>query len=180
MTKSSSIINTAFIPALVLICIGLIIYALYNIWKTHDMAVVEGFRADSGLKRLKQSRTSRGSGSNPLKTYGFITKKANEKFADVAGTSQSNNREKAERLKKLSSGDQDNFQDVLDEIDMIDPTAFTFRSMGNTINRYNDNLNRRLNRANKKHNDNRLDRTMAQGSILWDEFKKMFLFTNMF
>jgi hypothetical protein len=168
--------------ALILACIALLVYLLFTLWDKTQNQTIEGFKTESRLKSLRKSRNNRNLNSNNLKSYGFIQKTANEKFTDVAGTSRSSvdNKAKAERLKKLSSGNQDNFQDVLDEIDMIDPTAFTFRSMGNTITRYNDNLNRRLNRANKKYGDNRMDRTMAQGSILWDEFKKMFLFTNIF
>jgi hypothetical protein len=142
---------------------------------------IEGFKDGSSLRELinnKRNPKSKSFNSTHLKNYGF---KQAEKFTD---TRHDNNKKKAELITRVSKahreGGVDNFQDVLDEIDQIDPSAFSARSMSSTISRYNDNLNNRLNWAKKKHGDNRLDRTMAQGSVLWDEFKKIFMFTEVF
>lgn len=72
------------------------------------------------------------------------------------------------------SGKYDNFQDVLDEIDRIDVTAFGINSMGNTIRRYSKNIDNRLKYAHKKNKNSRLDASMAQLSVLGDEFRKLF------
>jgi chaperonin cofactor prefoldin len=149
---------------------------------------IEGFNDGSSLRKLVNNRrnpTSKSFNSKYLKNYGFKnTNSSNEKFTDTDKSNKSNNKAKAALITKVSKAHQeggvDNFQDVLDEIDQIDPSAFSAKSMGNTISRYNDNLNNRLNWAKKKHGDNRLDRTMAQGSVLWDEFKKIFMFTEVF
>lgn len=72
------------------------------------------------------------------------------------------------------NGKYDNFQDVLDEIDKIDVSAFGINSMGNTISRYSKNIDDRMNYAKKKNKHSRLDTSMAQLSVLTDEFKKLF------
>jgi hypothetical protein len=152
---------------------------------SHDIQLptIEGFKDGSSLRKLVNNRrnpSSRSFNSTHLKNYGFKSNVSSEKFTDT----KSNNKAKAALITKVSKAHQeggvDNFQDVLDEIDQIDPSAFSARSMSNTISRYNDNLNNRLNWAKKKHGDNRLDRTMAQGNVLWDEFKKIFMFTDVF
>lgn len=143
------------------------------------VSTIEGFKDGSSLRKMidnKRNSKSKSFNSTHLKNYGF---KNLEKFTDTG-----KNKKKAELITRVSKAHQeggvDNFQDVLDEIDQIDPSAFSARSMSSTISRYNDNLNNRLNWAKKKHGDNRLDRSMAQGSVLWDEFKKIFMFTEVF
>jgi hypothetical protein len=79
-----------------------------------------------------------------------------------------------------SKGKRDNFKNVINEIDNINPGAFDFTSIGGTIRRYNENFNNRLNYAKSKNEGDNLETTMAQGRIIFDEFKKIFLFTDMF
>lgn len=73
-----------------------------------------------------------------------------------------------------NDGKYDNFQDVLDEIDKIDVTAFGINSMGNTVRRYSKNIDKRLKYAHKKNSNSRVDASMAQLSVLTDEFRKLF------
>lgn len=73
-----------------------------------------------------------------------------------------------------NDGKYDNFQDVLDEIDHIDVSAFGINSMGNTIRRYSKNINDRMKYVQKKNKNSRLDSSMAQLGILTDEFRKLF------
>ena len=82
--------------------------------------------------------------------------------------------------KNSEKGSSDNFQNVMDEIDQIDPSAFSFNSIGSTISRYNDNLENRIKYAKKKNAQSKFDSNMAQLDILWDEGKKLFLFKNIF
>lgn len=71
-------------------------------------------------------------------------------------------------------GKYDNFQDVLDEIDKIDVSAFGIHSMGNTISRYSKNIDNRMKYAHKKNKNSRLDANMAQLGVLTEEFRKLF------
>jgi len=82
-------------------------------------------------------------------------------------------------LKKLAKN-RDNFKNVINEVDNINPGAFNLNSIGGTIRRYNENFNNRLNYAKSKNKDDNLEATMAQGKVIFDEFKKIFLFTEMF
>lgn len=84
-------------------------------------------------------------------------------------------------LKKLvKKGKRDNFKNVINEVDNINPAAFKFNNIGSTISRYNENFNNRLNEAKAKNKGDNLEATLAQGSVIFDEFKKIFLFTDMF
>ena len=85
-----------------------------------------------------------------------------------------------ELAKQKSKGKRDNFKNVINEIDNINPGAFDLTSIGGTIRRYNENFNNRLNYAKSKNEGDNLEATMAQGRIIFDEFKKIFLFTDMF
>jgi hypothetical protein len=79
-----------------------------------------------------------------------------------------------------NNNDTDNFQNVMDEIDNVDLDAFSFNSIGNTLGRYSDNIKNRLKNAADTNPYSPLDKTMAQGSILYDEFKKLFVIKNVF
>ncbi len=79
-----------------------------------------------------------------------------------------------------ASGKRDNFKNVINEVDNINPGAFDLTSIGGTIRRYNENFNNRLNYAKAKNEGDNLEATMAQGKVIFDEFKKIFLFTDMF
>ena len=85
-------------------------------------------------------------------------------------------------LKKMmaKSGKGDTFKDVVGNIDRIQPGAFNFRSIGATIRRYNENFNNQLNNAKSKNKDNNFEGTMAQGQVIFKEFKKLFAFSEMF
>ena len=67
---------------------------------------------------------------------------------------------------------------IEDEIDKIDVSAFSFNSIGNTVKRYSDNIDNRIKYAKKTNNHSHIDSTMAQGGVLWDELKKLFIFRN--
>ncbi len=172
------------LPVLVVLLLCTLTFMVHDMIPTSSpTGVVEGFKDGANLRRLvnnKRNPKFKSFNSTHLKNYGF---KSSEKFTDTDKKS-GKNKAKAELITRVSKahreGGVDNFQDVLDEIDQIDPSAFSAKSMSSTISRYNDNLNNRLNWAKKKHGDNRLDRTMAQGSVLWDEFKKIFMFTEVF
>lgn len=86
----------------------------------------------------------------------------------------------ADMMAKRESGKRDNFKNVINEVDNINPGAFDLSSIGGTIRRYNENFNNRLNYAKAKNEGNNLEATMAQGKVIFDEFKKIFLFTDMF
>lgn len=176
------------LPVLLVLLLGLLTVMVHGLIPSltpdnqSTILLKEGFKNGSSLRKLKNNKNNikkHNFNSIHLKNYGF--KANNEKFTD---TSKSNNKSKAALITRVSRAHQeggvDNFQDVLDEIDQIDPSAFSAKSMSSTISRYNDNLNNRLNWAKKKHGNNRLDRTMAQGNVLWDEFKKIFMFTDVF
>lgn len=177
------------LPVMIILVLCLLTFMVHDLIPTSSSSqvvhtpTIEGFKDGSSLRKLVNNRrnpSSRSFNSTHLKNYGFKSNISSEKFTDT----KSNNKAKAALITRVSRAHQeggvDNFQDVLDEIDQIDPSAFSARSMSNTISRYNDNLNNRLNWAKKKHGDNRLDRTMAQGNVLWDEFKKIFMFTDVF
>ena len=178
------------LPVLVVLTLCILTFMVHDLIPTSSSSqapTIEGFKDGSNLRKLVNNRrnpTSRSFNSTHLKNYGFKSDVSSEKFTDTAKSGKSSNKGKAALITKVSKahrdGGVDNFQDVLDEIDQIDPSAFSAKSMSNTISRYNDNLNNRLNWAKKKHGDNRLDRTMAQGNVLWDEFKKIFMFTEVF
>ena len=82
--------------------------------------------------------------------------------------------------KKIVANDEDNFQNVMDELDNVDLDAFSFNSIGNTIKRYSDNLTNRIDNAAKQNPYSPLDKTMAQGHVLFDEFKKLFILKDVF
>jgi hypothetical protein len=80
----------------------------------------------------------------------------------------------------VKKGKRDNFKNVINEVDNINPGAFDLTSIGGTIRRYNENFNNRLNHAKAKNKGDNLEATMAQGNVIFDEFKKIFLFSEMF
>lgn len=173
---------TYVLPVLVVLLLCILSYMVHDIMLSGD--IQEGFKDGASLRKLvnaKRNPSSKSFNATHLKNFGF-KKDAAEKFTDTK--SSNSNKKTADLITRVSKankeGGVDNFQDILDEIDQIDPTAFTAKSMSSTLTRYNDNLNNRLNWAKKKHPDNRLDRTMAQGSVLFDEFKKIFMFTEVF
>lgn len=127
---------------------------------------------------------SRMDGSLVRRLKGGVSNRDKDR-EDFSNTKNAN--AKLERSKKLlerfredneEPGTKDNFQNVMDEIDKIDANAFTFNSIGSTISRYSDNLDNRIKHAKKRNSQSRLDSSMAQLNILWDEGKKLFLLKN--
>lgn len=148
----------------------------YYGYKTHASNSKEDFiNTTTAIKRRD--------GSLLRKLKGKSSKENREDFGD---TKHSQKMEMSKKLlkrfrdKNSEEGSSDNFQNVMDEIDQIDPTAFSFNSIGSTITRYNDNLENRIKYAKKKNKHSKFDSNMAQLDILWDEGKKLFLFKNIF
>jgi len=103
-----------------------------------------------------------------------------EDFTDTKDAKLERSKKLLERFREDNEepGTKDNFQNVMDEIDKIDANAFTFNSIGSTISRYSDNLDNRIKYAKNRNSQSRLDSSMAQLNILWDEGKKLFLLKN--
>ena len=108
-------------------------------------------------------------------TYDSKLEKQMSKIGSKLGTDALN-----QMMDKRANGKRDNFKNVINEVDSINPGAFDLTSIGGTIRRYNENFNNRLNYAKAKNEGDNLEATMAQGKVIFDEFKKIFLFTDMF
>lgn len=122
----------------------------------------------------------RRDGSLIRKLKGKNNNRDREDFSDTKNEKLEQSKKLLERFRDENAepGSKDNFQNVMDEIDKIDANAFTFNSIGSTISRYSDNLENRIKYAKKKNSQSRLDSSMAQLNVLWDEGKKLFLFKN--
>lgn len=145
-------------------------------YKTHASNTKEDFVDTTTAKRRKD-------GSLLRKLKGKSSKENREDFGDTKHSQKIEMSKKLlKRFKDNNSveGSSDNFQNVMDEIDKIDPTAFSINSIGSTISRYNDNLDNRIKYAKKKNKQSKFDSNMAQLDVLWDEGKKLFLFKNIF
>ena len=167
---------------LVLICLVLgilLIYLIYDSIKKQPM-LHEGF-ASSKLNN-KHKRGKKYDANYDIKMYGLDGNTSRSGFSDIEKRQKGNgNKSKLSKLSKFSKkGKRDEFKDVIAEIDQINPGAFSFKSIGNTMKRYNNNLDSRLRYAKDSNNHSKLDGTMAQGSVLFDEFKKLFAFSDMF
>lgn len=85
-------------------------------------------------------------------------------------------------LKQIASdenpGSTDNFQNVLDELDNIDVDTFSLKNITGVVSNYNDNITNRLKHAGKKGYSN-FDKSIAKGSVLLDEFKKLISYTSL-
>ena len=145
----------------------------YYGYKTHSSNKKEDFIDTTSAKKRKDGTLIR-------KLRRLSSNKSKEDFSDTKDTQLEKSRKLLEKFREKNEdpGSRDNFQNVMDEIDKIDPTAFTFNSMGNTISRYSENLDNRIKYAKKQNNHSRLDSNMAQLKVLLDEGKKLFLFKN--
>jgi uncharacterized phage infection (PIP) family protein YhgE len=180
------------------------------VWDLAKRPTEEGFAGSSRLAKLKsgklktrgvktpspnQSKLSamkRGQydANEDLKHYGMNGDKTNDTQSEIANNdldadisnigTEIGEKTLNELAQKKSKGKRDNFKNVINEIDHINPGAFDLTSIGGTIRRYNENFNNRLNYAKSKNEGDNLEATMAQGRIIFDEFKKIFLFTDMF
>lgn len=198
-------INRVLVPVLGILIVLLLVYM---VWDLAKRPIEEGFAGQSKLAKLKSGKVKSGNSKpgtkspspnqsklsimkngryNPnedLKNYGIDgdnTQSENslDDAIDNLGT-KLGEKTLNELAKKKSKGKRDNFKNVLNEIDNINPGAFDFTSIGGTIRRYNENFNNRLNYAKSKNEGDNLEATMEQGRIIFDEFKKIFLFTDMF
>jgi hypothetical protein len=123
-----------------------------------------------------------------IKQFGKVTpEKQKEKLTDI--TTSKNN--KSSGLSKLNEkgkyaglaglvkpGKVDHFNNVMTEVDNIDLESISISGFTDTIKKYNDNFNNRLEYARKKNNNNDLESAMAQWDVLKDEFGKLFLFSD--
>jgi len=150
-----------------------------------------------GQSKLSELKHGKYNPNEDLKNYGMDGGEKNsnedsEDFEDISnGTEKESKLDK--QLNKMGEelgrstltelarkGKRDNFKNVINEVDNINPGAFDLTSIGGTIRRYNENFNNRLNYAKSKNEGDNLEATMAQGKVIFDEFKKIFLFTDMF
>lgn len=197
-------INRLLVPVLGIVIVLLLVYM---VWDLAKRPTEEGFAGSSKLGKLKSSKLKKKGSKTPspnqsklsamkrgqydsneeLKNYGMdgknIDKEKEPNNLDAATSSlgtEIGEKTLNELAKQKSKGKRDNFKNVINEIDNINPGAFDLTSIGGTIRRYNENFNNRLNYAKSKNENDNLEATMAQGRIIFDEFKKIFLFTDMF
>jgi len=197
-------INRIIVPVL---GIFIVLLLVYMVWDLAKQPIEEGFAGSSKLAKLKTGKLKPSGAKTPspnlsklsemkhgkynaneeLKNYGMDGDKTDNSQSETdlddaisnLGT-QLGNKMLNELAQKKSKGKRDNFKNVINEIDNINPGAFDFTSIGGTIRRYNENFNNRLNYAKSKNENDNLEATMEQGRIIFDEFKKIFLFTDMF
>jgi hypothetical protein len=199
-------VNHVLVPML---GIAIAVLLVYMVWDLAKRPTEEGFAGSSKLEKLKsrklksnnngktskkpnpkQSKLStmkhgRYDANEELKNYGMdgddTETKTDNMDTDISNLgTEIGEKTLNELAKKKSKGKRDNFKNVINEIDNINPGAFDLTSIGGTIRRYNENFNNRLNYAKAKNEGDNLEATMAQGRIIFDEFKKIFLFTDMF
>lgn len=147
--------------------------------------------------KLSELKHGKYNPNDDLKNYGMdggknLKSPTKEEYADVEDPDEEDTEldkkmdKLGEKLGKsalnslVKKGKRDNFKNVINEVDNINPGAFDLTSIGGTIRRYNENFNNRLNHAKAKNKGDNLEATMAQGSVIFDEFKKIFLFSEMF
>ena len=202
-------INRLLVPVLGIVIVLLLVYMVWDLAKRPTEEGFAGSSKLGKLKSGKMKSTNLGKkqpspnqsklsamkhgeydANEELKNYGMD----GDKTDDAQTDQETNNLDAAisslgtelgektlnELAKKKSKGKRDNFKNVINEIDSINPGAFDLTSIGGTIRRYNENFNNRLNYAKSKNEGDNLEATMAQGRIIFDEFKKIFLFTDMF
>lgn len=147
--------------------------------------------------KLSELKNGKYNPNDDLKNYGMdggknLKSPTKEEYTDVEDPDEEDTEldkkmdKLGEKLGKsalnslVKKGKRDNFKNVINEVDNINPGAFDLTSIGGTIRRYNENFNNRLNHAKAKNKGDNLEATMAQGSVIFDEFKKIFLFSEMF
>jgi hypothetical protein len=122
-----------------------------------------------------------------IKQFGNVTpEKRKEKLTDIttsnnksSGLSKLNEKGKYAGLAGLvKPGKVDHFNNVMTEVDNIDLESISISGFTDTIKKYNDNFNNRLEYARKKNNNNDLESAMAQWDVLKDEFGKLFIFSD--
>lgn len=150
----------------------------------------EGFanKSSSKLKSKSLPIDKENFIATSIKQFGKVTpEKRKEKLTDI--TTSNNN--KTSGLSKLNEkgkyaglaglvkpGKVDHFNNVMTEVDNIDLESISISGFTDTIKKYNNNFNNRLEYARKKNNNNDLESAMAQWDVLKDEFGKLFLFSD--
>jgi hypothetical protein len=189
-----------------ILCFMIALLLIYMIWDICNRSINEGFntrQSKTAKSSNKTSTTKSGNKSNKLVGQSKLSMMKNGKYnpnddlknygMDGRGDEETELDKRIDEMgtkmgedllvklgNKRSKGKRDNFKNVINEVDNINPGAFDLTSIGGTIRRYNENFNNRLNYAKSKNEGDNLEATMAQGKVIFDEFKKIFLFTDMF
>jgi len=108
---------------------------------------IEGFKGPEFKKKKKMV-----SSDNPLGNFGF----------------------KYGRSEKFNNGNNDRFQNALDEAESIDVNSIGLNGIKNTIKRYNENFRDKL--ESVKDENSSLVSTIEQGKVFVNEFKNLFDF----
>ena len=161
------------------------IYIIYRIYYYHQKCknINEGF-ANKVNKMMKRKRTKEKF-SFDLSNYGYTNykhydKKLKEKFNKKYKKGKEKFTSKLYQLNNSKEkGKHDNFQNVLDEIDMMDTNAFSFNSMNNTVKRYAQNIDDRIKYAKNKNKDSKINSAWAQLGVLFSEGGKLFSWTSL-
>lgn len=130
----------------------------------------------------KINKTNKSNFTNIKSNFTNIKPNSNNKNK-IQQTTKDNKKNKIDNLSLLQQisndntpGSVDTFQNVLDELDNIDAGTFKFKNISGVVSNYNDNIKNRLKYAEKKGYNN-YDKTIAKGSILFDELKKLMSYT---
>ena len=168
--------------AVLVIIIGIMVYSV-----SCGSVNKEGFVSSSKLannNRIKKIKRENFL-ANSIKHFGMTNRitAGKEKLTDISKSKSKSklvgSRSTLGKLAKLSKpGSNDKFKDVMTEVDKIYLEAISLSGFTNTIKKYNENFNNRLDYARKRNNNNDLESAMAQWDILKDEFKKLFVFSD--
>jgi hypothetical protein len=171
------------IGAVVILCIIMVIHIAWK--QTRPPVIAEGFKTIGSQKRNKENFLA-----TSIKNYGTTaqnlhknkkSKQLKEKLTNITSNSSKHKKQRNTHSalnKLITKGVKDEFADVSGEIDMIDLESISIHGLTDTIKRYNENFNNRLEYARKKNNTNDMEMAMAQWDILSDEFKKLFMFSD--
>jgi hypothetical protein len=156
----------------------------------------EGFESSNGSSKKKSSsrltdpRAKENFLATSIKHFG-TTKSQKSKHSDKLSKLETekekfedSNIKKGSKDKKdglaglIKPGKVDHFKNVMSEVDNIDLDALSLSGFTDTIKKYNNNFNDRLEYARKNNNNNDLEAAMAQWDVLKDEFHKLFIFSD--
>jgi hypothetical protein len=166
---------------ILVIVIGIMVYSVSSGSANKN---IEGFASSSKLAKNNSKRGNRENFlADSIKHFGMTSrsKPSKEKLTNISNNKKSNKTPVGSRSKlgKLAKpGSNDKFKDVMAEVDKIDLEAISLSGFTNTIKKYNDNFNNRLEYARKRNDTNDLESAMAQFDVIKDEFKKLFLFSD--
>tara|TARA_Y100000816_G_C26108006_1_gene589651 strand:- start:8283 stop:8858 length:576 start_codon:yes stop_codon:yes gene_type:complete len=174
-------VNTVNILNLIIIIVC--IYIIYRFYVFHKKLrnVNEGFT--SSVNKLYKMSKDKNKFSFDLGNYGYThhknyTKNLKKKMKKKYNKGKEKFNSKVFQMSNSKSkGKHDNFQDVLDEIDMMDTSAFSFNSMNNTVKRYASNIDNRMLHAKKKNKGSKINSAWAQFRVILEEGGKLFSFS---